>query len=291
MSELAELCARHAPTDGRVVSALEGLQLYRRTGTSEEICGVQRPSMGIVAQGSKVVSYGTETVSYGPDQYLLISVDMPLVSYPTEASPEQPFLALGLELDPALIWDVMVTSKIRTDSTGVCSPGLRVSDMEAGLRDAIVGLVRLLDHPDDQAALLPLLKREITFHLLRGPQSSALQRLATGEGGGCVLEAIRILRERFDQTVKMEALAKEVGVSLSGLHHQFKAVTSMSPLQYQKHLRLQEARHRLLGQQGDAASVAFDVGYNSPSQFSREYKRLFGEPPARDVERLRAARV
>jgi AraC-like DNA-binding protein len=178
--------------------------------------------MGIVAQGSKSVSFGAQTVHYCPDQYLLISVDMPLVTTPLEASPGRPYLGMSLELDPVLIWEVMVASKIRDGAKGSVSPGLR---------------------------------------------------------------------ERYDQTVRMEALASDLGVSLSGLHHQFKAVTAMSPLQYQKQLRLQEARRRLLGQQGDAASVAFAVGYNSPSQFSREYKRLFGEPPSRDVERLRGSLV
>lgn len=288
MSELAEICARHCPTDGQAETALEGVLLFRRSEAREELCGVQRPAMGIVAQGGKVVSFGAQTVTYCPEQYLLVSVDMPLLTHPLGATPERPYLGLGLELDPALVWEVMVASNIRDGAGKAISPGLQVSSLEAGLRDAVLRLARLLDHPADQAVLLPLLKREIIFHLLRGPQSCALQRLATGEGGGAVLEAIRILRERFDQAVRMEALASEVGVSLSGLHHQFKAVTSMSPLQYQKHLRLQEARRRLLSQQGDAASVAFAVGYNSPSQFSREYKRLFGQPPTRDVEQLRA---
>ena len=289
MSELAEICARHCPTDGQFGDALEGVTLFRRSVARDELCGVSRPALGIVAQGSKTVSYGAQTMSYGSEQYLLISVDLPVISSPLEASPERPYLGLAIDLDPSLVWEVMVASKIRDGVKGSCSPGLQVSTMEAGLRDAIVRLARLLDQPGAETVLLPLLKREIIYHLLRGPQSCALQRLATGDTGGCVLEAIRILRERFDQTVKMENLASDLGISVSGLHHQFKAVTAMSPLQYQKQLRLQEARRRLLGHQGDAATVAFEVGYNSPSQFSREYKRLFGAPPTRDVERLRTA--
>jgi AraC-like DNA-binding protein len=290
MSELAEICARHCRGDGEFGEALEGLTLFRRSQPREELCGVQRPALGVVAQGSKTVIFGAQALSYGPAQYLLISVDMPVVSYPVDASPDRPYLGLALELEPCLIWDVMVAaSDIRHGTRGALPPGLQVSTMEKGLEDAVLRLARLLEQPDDQAVLFPMLKREIIFRLLRGSQSAALQRLATGDGGGCVLEAIRILRERYDQVVKMESLASDLGVSLSSLHHQFKAVTTMSPLQYQKQLRLQEARRRLLGQQGDAASVAFAVGYNSPSQFSREYKRLFGEPPSRDVERLRSS--
>lgn len=289
MSELADLCARHCPIDGETSTPLNGVTLFRRSHPSEELCGVQRPAMGVVAQGTKSVSFGPQNLVYGPDEYLLVSVDMPLVSFPVEATPERPYLGLALELDPAVVWEVMIASKIQDDAKGVIAAGLQVSGLEPSLRDAILRLARLLDQPGDQNVLLPLLQREIIFHLLRGDQSQAVQRLATGDGGGCVLEAIRILREKFDQTVRMEALASHLGVSVSGLHHQFKAVTAMSPLQYQKQLRLQEARRRLLTQREDAAAVAFSVGYNSPSQFSREYKRLFGAPPTQDVERLRAS--
>jgi AraC-like DNA-binding protein len=210
-----------------------------------------------------------------------------------EASAERPYLSLRLELDPALVGSVMVEAghlSPRNQGDVRAIRAMNVSPLDASLLDATVRLVRLLDTPAEVRVLRPLITREIVYRLLMGDQGNRLRHLALlGGPTDRIAEAIERLRRDFDQPLRIDSLARDLGMSVSGFHHHFKAVTAMSPLQFQKQLRLQEARRIMLGENLDAAGAGSRVGYDDASQFSREYKRLFGQPPIRDMERLREA--
>jgi AraC-like DNA-binding protein len=292
--ELAERIARAVPADGRV-EPLKGLHLHRVSTPTEPLHGVSEPSFCVIAQGSKEVLLGESLYRYDAAHYLLVTVELPVVAQVTEASAERPYLSLRLELDPALVGSVMVEAghlSSRRASRNGCDDvrAMDVSSLDASLLDATVRLVRLLDAPAGARVLRPLITREIVYRLLMGEQGNRLRHLALlgGHTDG-ITEAIERLRKEFDRPLSIESLARELGMSVSSFHHQFKAVTAMSPLQFQKQLRLQEARRLLLGENLDAASAGYRVGYDDASKFSREYKRLFGQPPIRDVERLRQA--
>jgi AraC-like DNA-binding protein len=209
----------------------------------------------------------------------------------TEASEERPYLGLVLRLDPALVGSVMVEAGHRTLRDHAAVKAFDVSQLDAGLLDAAVRLVRLLESPSEEASFLrPLVTREIVYRLLVGEQGGRLRHTAVlGGHAHRIAMALERLREDFDQPLRIEDIARELGMSVSGFHHHFKAVTAMSPLQFQKQLRLQEARRLMLGEDLDAASAGYRVGYGDASHFNREYKRLFGAPPMRDVERLQEA--
>jgi AraC-like DNA-binding protein len=244
----------------------------------------------VIAQGSKEVLLGDSRYRYDAAHFLLATVELPVVTRVIEASAERPYLSLRLELDPALVGSVMVEAGHLSLRNGGDVRAMDVSPLDASLLDATVRLVRLLDKPGEVRVLRPLITREIVYRLLMGEQGNRLRHLALlgGHSDG-IAEAIERLRRDFNQPLRIDSLARELGMSVSGFHHQFKAVTAMSPLQFQKQLRLQEARRILLGENLDAASAGYRVGYEDASQFSREYKRLFGQPPMRDVERLREA--
>lgn len=285
--ELAESIARAIPEDG-AVEPLKGLHLHRSSTPTEPLHGVSQPSFCVIAQGSKEVLLGESRYRYDPAHYLLSTVELPVVGQVLEASAERPYLSLRLELDPALVGSVMVESGHHSSRGDVRA--LDVSPLDASLLDAVVRLVRLLDSPAEVRVLRPLVTREIVYRLLMGEQGNRLRHLALlGGHTDRIAEAVERLRRDFDQPLRIDSLARELGMSVSGFHHHFKAVTAMSPLQFQKHIRLQEARRLLLGENLDAASAGSRVGYDDASQFSREYKRLFGQPPVRDVERLREA--
>jgi AraC-like DNA-binding protein len=275
--ELAERIARAIPEDG-AVEPLKGLHLNRSSTPTGPLYGVSKPSFCVIAQGSKEVLLGDCRYRYDPAHYLLTTVELPVVGQVLEASPEQPYLSLRLELDPALVGSVMVEA-------GHLSAR---SQVDAELLDATVRLLRLLDSPAEERILRPLITREIVYRLLMGDQGNRLRHLALlGGHTDRIAEAVERLRRDFNQPLRIDSLAREMGMSVSGFHHHFKAVTAMSPLQFQKQIRLQEARRILLGENLDAASAGYRVGYDDASQFSREYKRMFGQPPLRDVERLR----
>jgi AraC-like DNA-binding protein len=252
--------------------------------------GKSVPAFCVIAQGSKEVFLGDDRYQYDPAHYLLATVELAVVSQVLEASKEWPYLSLRLDLDPTLVGSVIVEAGQPSPRSQGNVKAIAVSPLDAGLLDAVVRLVRLLDSPGDARVLLPLVTREIVYRLLMGEQSSRLRHIAV-EGGYTdrIARAVERLRNDFDRPLRIDSIARELNMSVSGLHHQFKAVTAMSPLQFQKRLRLQEARRLLLGEHLDAASAAYRVGYDDPSHFNREYKRLFGAPPMRDVERLRAA--
>jgi AraC-like DNA-binding protein len=287
--ELAERIARAVPEDG-TVEPLKGLHLHRSSTPTEPLHGVSKPALCVIAQGSKQVLLGDSLYRYDPAHYLLATVELPVVGRVLEASAERPYLSLLLELAPALVGSVMVEAGHLSSRNQGDVRAIDVSPLDADLLDATVRLVRLLDSLADARVLRPLITREIVYRLLMGEQGSRLRHLALlGGHTDRIAEAIEWLRRDFNQPLRIDSLARELGMSVSGFHHHFKAVTAMSPLQFQKQLRLQEARRILLGENLDAASAGSRVGYDDASQFSREYKRMFGQPPMRDVERLREA--
>lgn len=291
--ELVERIQRAVPHDG-VAEPLEGVFLARASTPLEPLHSVVKPSFCVVAQGSKEVLLGDSRYLYDPAHYLIHTVELPRVSQVLEASPERPYLSFRLELTPALVGAVMAEAVAEAAyDAPPDQPDVRaiaVSPLDAALLDAVVRLVRLVESPAGAPVLMPLIAREIVYRLLLGEQGARLRYLAAGSGYAPyphIARAVERLRQEYDQPLRVENLARELGVSVSGLHHHFKAVTAMSPLQFQKRIRLQEARRLMLSEALDAASAAYRVGYRDASHFNREYKSLFGLPPMRDVQRLR----
>jgi AraC-like DNA-binding protein len=244
----------------------------------------------VIAQGSKEVLLGDSRYRYDPFHYLLATLDLPSMSRVMEASKERPYLSLRLDLPPALVGSVMAETDHASPPDQAGARAIHVSPLDVHLLDAVVRLVRLLDSPAEAPILMPLIMREIIYRLLVGDQGGRLRHLATlGGYTPYIARAVERLRQTFDQPLRIEQLAGELGISVSGFHHHFKAVTALSPLQFQKRLRLQEARRLMLGEDLDAASAGYRVGYRDASHFNREYKSLFGVPPMRDVQRLREA--
>ncbi|HEY9628121.1 MAG TPA: AraC family transcriptional regulator [Coleofasciculaceae cyanobacterium] len=287
--ELTERIAQAIRQDG-AIEPLQGLHFNRASSPSECVHSVSIPAFCVIAQGSKEVFLGSDRFQYDPMHYLLGTVELPIASQILEASPAQPYLSLRLDLDPALVGSVMVEAGHSSSRSRADIKAIDVSPLDANLLDAVVRLVRLLDAPAEAPVLAPLIKREIIYRLLMGEQGNRLRHIAVlGGSTHQIARAVDRLRQDFNQPLRIETIARELGMSVSGFHHHFKSVTAMSPLQFQKQLRLQEARRLMLGENLDASSAAYRVGYDDASHFNREYKRLFGAPPMRDVERLREA--
>jgi AraC-like DNA-binding protein len=285
--ELVERIARAMRADG-TAQPLQGLHLSRSSSPLERVHSVLEPSLCVIAQGSKEVLLGNSRYRYDPSHYLLATVEMPRVSQVLEASQERPYLSLRLELAPTLVSSVMLEAGYSLPPDHADVRAIDVSPLDVNLLDAVVRLVRLLDSLAEARVLLPLITQEIIYRLLVGEQGARLRHLAIlGGYTSHIARAVERLRQDFDQPLRIEDIARELGMSVSGFHHHFKAVTAMSPLQFQKQLRLQEARRLMLGEDLDAASAAYRVGYHDASHFNREYKSLFGVPPMRDVQRLR----
>ncbi|POR45493.1 AraC family transcriptional regulator [Bosea psychrotolerans] len=293
--ELAAVLGRLVTLDGVHQTAIPRLALIRSSQPTEPMHGLHLPALCIIVQGRKQVMLGEQIYLYDRTHYLVVSVDLPIIGQVVEASAEAPYFSVRLDLDPVQLSALMLESKPNATRSGEgghtgAGPGLAVNPAAPELLDAMLRLVRLLETPDDIAVLAPLAEREILYRLMNGEQAARLRQIATAESKlQQVNKAIGWIRRNYDKTFSIEALASEASMSPSALHQHFKAVTAMSPLQYQKQLRLQEARRLILGAALDAASAGFRVGYESPSQFSREYRRLFGAPPLRDVARLRGA--
>jgi AraC-like DNA-binding protein len=286
--ELVELIARAVREDG-AVEPLKGLHFHRSSLPKEPLYSVSDPAFCVIAQGRKEVFLSNERYLYDPSHYLLITAELPLVGHVLEASKERPYLSLRLELDPTLVGSVMVEAGHHSSQNNANVRAINVSSLDAGLLDAVVRLVRLLDSPTEAPFLAPLITREIIYRLWMGEQSDRLRHIAAlGGYTPHIAKAIERLQQGFDQSLRIEGIARELGMSVSGFHHHFKAVTAMSPLQFQKRLRLQQARRLMLGEGLDATSAAYRVGYHNAAYFNREYKSLFGLPPMRDIERLRA---
>jgi AraC-like DNA-binding protein len=287
LAKLASKVGRHIKADGVYATAVPELMLYRSSAPTEHDAAVYEPSLVIVVQGSKEVILAGETYRYDPAQWLLVSVDLPVTARVIEASPSRPCLAIRVSLDAAVVGE-LVAESISMPIVGSPTRGLAVTSVEPPLLDAVTRLVALLDFPDDILPLAPLVLREITYRLLAGPQGSRLRQIASaGAPAQRIATAIRWLKGHFTDPLRVDSLAKRVRMGPSAFHLHFKEVTAMSPLQYQKRLRIQEARRLMLGEGLDAAEAAYRVGYESPSQFSREYRRMFGAPPRQDVMALK----
>jgi AraC-like DNA-binding protein len=285
--ELVERMERVLPQDGSL-EAVPGFFLARTSRPTEAVHSVFKPAFCVIAQGSKQVLLGEEVFRYDPGHYLISTIDLPIVSQVVEACEERPYLSFRLNLDASLVASVMMESGIQIKNGGASVKAMEVSSIDANLLDAVVRLARLLDTPSEIQVLAPLIIREIVYRLLRGEQGARLSHLlASGGDTRRISRAIGHLRENFDQPLRIDDIARDLGMSVSGFHHHFKSVTAMSPLQFQKQIRLQEARRLMLGEDMDAASAGFRVGYEDPSYFSREYKKLFGAPPQRDIARFR----
>lgn len=285
--ELTAIVERFTPTEGVHDTAWAPLSFFRADSTSMPTCALYEPSLGLALQGAKQILLGQETLVHEPAKYLVTSVDVPVSAQILRATPEEPCLCLTFRFDLQRIREFLPDIKpLRAAATP--SRGIAISPLDGDLLDPLLRLARLLDKPQDLRMLGPLLERELIYRLLTGEQGARLAQIAiAGSQGHQVSRAIRWLREYFDQPLRIEDLAAQVNMSTSSLHHHFRAMTAMSPLQYQKQLRLQEARKLLLSEHCDVATAAHRVGYESPSQFSREYSRQFGAPPLRDVSRLR----
>ncbi len=272
------------------IEPLPGLRLRRATIPTEPVHGLSYPAVCVIAQGSKEVLIGDGRYFYDTSQYLITTAEMPIVSRITVASPEEPYFSIVVALDPAEVSAVLVESDHPTTRASGSVKAIDVSLLDVELLDAMLRFVRLLDAPSEARFLAPMIQREIIYRLLRGDQGARLRSLTVAGGSSHrVAQAIEWLRRNYDRPLRIDDLAQDLGMSVSSFHHHFKSVTSMSPLQFQKQLRLQEARRLMLGEYLDATSAGFRVGYDDVSHFSREYKRQFGEPPLRDVQRLRAA--
>ena len=288
--DLVQLVERRTGSDGRHETPVRELKLYRFSEPTEPTYVLQEPAVYVVVQGRKQVTVGSETYVYDPSQYLAVSVDLPAVGNVVEASPDEPYLCMTLTVDPRDLAALIVEMGQQTPRDDHDGRALYVSALRAPLLDAFLRLVRLLDAPQDVAVLAPLIMRELHYRLLQSEQFGRLAQMAIGDGRlRRVSGAIAWVKEHFAEPLQIDALAKLANMSPSALHSHFKAVAALSPIQYQKRLRLQEARRLLLSGATSAEAVAYEVGYASASQFSREYVRLFGQPPRRDAGRIRHA--
>lgn len=270
---------------------IDRMTVFSATKTTVPLGIVTEPVMALVAQGAKRSVLGGQVFDYAAGQFLIVTVDLPLTSHIVAASADEPFLAFGLPLDPPTVAQLLLESHLpgRTAPEG---PALSTSDANPELIDAVVRLLRLADTPDDQRILGPAVKREIHWRLLTGPQGDLVRQVGLADSRvALVARAIAWIKGHFDEVIRIEDLAAEVNLSISSLNRHFRAATSMSPLQYQKQIRLQRARVRLLANPVDVAGAGHAVGYASASQFTREYRRLFGVPPGRDATRLQSAHL
>ena len=246
--------------------------------------------LAVIAQGGKRLALGERFYDYGPGQYLIASVDLPVTGHFTGAAPGHPALGFGMTLEPAAIAELLLRAAPGDlpRSPGTARPGITVSDAPEELLDAIVRLLRLLDRPRDRRTLAPLVKREILWRLMTGEQGDTVRQLGLADSSlSHIARAVRWIRENYTRPFRVEEVAQLSGMSVSAFHRNFHAVTAMSPIQFQKHLRLQAARLLLVNRPNDITGVGHRVGYDSPSQFSREYRRQFGAPPSIDAARMR----
>ncbi|MBD1833330.1 AraC family transcriptional regulator [Cyanobacteria bacterium FACHB-472] len=289
--ELAALVARHTngKGNGAHATAINPLSFMRECDSVKAMHGVSEPVLGLVVQGKKEVLLSEEVYQYGVAQYLVVSVDLPMSGCAVEATPDKPYLCLKLKLDSAQLCEIIAQTNPSTDQKDSVS-GWFISDADSTLIDCAIRLTKLLETPQDIPFLAPMVIREIYYRLLIGEQGEAVRQIATvGSNMQRIAEVIKRLKAEFAKPLRVEDLAGQANMSASSFHRHFKQVTSMSPLQYQKQLRLSAARQIMLSENVDATQAAYQVGYESTSQFSREYARMFGAPPIRDIKRLRVA--
>jgi len=288
MNGLAKSIARLTENGELRTTAVPGLSLYRKTEPSEPLIGMYEPSVCLIAQGAKRVLLRNNTYVYDTNHYLFSGLYLPVIAQVIEASQKKPYLALRLTFDYNEISSLMADIHLPPPRTQKTNRGMATGELTAPLVNAFQRLVDLLNQKQDIPILSPLIKREIFYRLLMGEQGTILRQLAvTGTKSQRIAQAVLWLKANFSQPLRVDELAEMVNMATSTFYHHFRSMTALSPLQYQKQLRLQEARRLMLTEHIDAASAAFQVGYESPSQFSREYSRLYGAPPVRDIMTLR----
>ncbi|HZU98158.1 MAG TPA: AraC family transcriptional regulator [Planctomycetota bacterium] len=289
IEELAASIDRHARQEGLHETAIRSLALVRRSEPSEWSPALYEPAIFLIAQGTKEIRVADVTYQYDPARYVIASVDMPVVCRVSRASARVPYLSLKVKIDPLVVGELLA-SGAEPEPVGSTERGFAVTPVEPPLLDAVSRLVALLDAPSDVPVLAPLLLREVTYRALSGPQGARLrQMVAAGAPAQRVARAISWIKDHAAEPLRMDALARRAGMGLSAFHLHFKTVTGLSPLQFQKRLRLLEARRLMVAAGLTAAEAAFRVGYESPSQFSREYRRAFGAPPRQDVVTLKTS--
>jgi AraC-like DNA-binding protein len=285
---LAETIARLTENGELRTTAVPGLSLFRRNEPSEPVTGMYEPSVCLIAQGAKRVRLGDDTYVYDSNHYLFSGLHLPVIAQVIKASHEKPYLGLRLTFDYRDISQLMADSQLPPPRTQKTDRGMATGELTASLVNAFQRLVDLLDEEPDIPILAPVIQREIFYRLLVGEQGVRLRQLAVmGTQSQQVAQAVSWLKSNFTKTLRVDELAEKANMGTSTFHHHFRSMTALSPLQYQKQLRLQEARRLMLAEHIDAASAGFQVGYESPSQFSREYSRLYGAPPVRDIMTLR----
>lgn len=287
-AELAQIVTRHARRNGLQTTGVDALQLIRATSPTQRLPALYEPAICVVVQGRKHALLGDEIYVYDPLNYLVISVTLPMTGQIVEASEQRPYLCIRIGIDTATIGDLLVERDPRGKGKSVEGRGLYVARTAAELTDAVLRLARLLDQPRDAPVLAPLIVREIHYRVLHGELGHRLREVCiTDSQTQRISRAIALLRSRYSEPLTIDALAAAAHMSTSSLHHRFKEVTTLSPLQFQKQLRLHEARRLMLTDGLEAATAAHRVGYESASQFSREYRRLFGAPPRREIATIR----
>lgn len=288
-AELARKIAWFIGSAERQLTQVPGLLLARRTAPTTPCSGTYEPSVIVVAQGRKRVDLGQTTFIYDESRFLLTAVDLPIVSQVIEASEAQPCLALALKLEMPMVRELLSREEIHLRDVLSDSPAMIIGEITVGLPGACCRLLDLLATPQHIPFLSSLIQREVIYRLLCGPEGGRLRAIATlGDQSHHTAKAIAWIRDNYAKPVRVDDLAEIAGMGVSTLHHHFRVLTNMSPLQYQKQLRLQAARGRMLVDRIDATTAAFEVGYESVSQFNREYSRFFGQPPMRDIRTLRS---
>ena len=276
------------PDDGNI-QVSDSIMVFRRSDSSEVQHGVSSLALCMIAEGSKQILLGDQVYTYDKDHYFVTSMQLPTASYVMTASPEKPYLSVRLLLEPSLVRSVLMSSN-RDLIIDQAASAFDVAAVDADLIDAMIRLIRVSQSPEDAEALAPLVEREIVYGLLTGSQGGRLAHIAgMGPTTQGITKALSRMRTEFDHPLRIPEIAQDCGMSVSSFHDHFKRATGMTPLQFQKHLRLREARRLLLNEDIDVASAGYRVGYNDASHFNRDYKKLFGQSPMRDVESLREA--
>lgn len=286
MDAIRDLIDRHCRA-ARQDTPVAGLRLYRAEAPSPQVSTLYRPTLCLVAQGRKQVVLGDSLYEFDPSKYLIVTVDLPVTGCIVEASEARPYLGLSLDLDPGRVAELLLDNAAPPPNS---RGAIAVTPLGCDLLDPMTRLLRLLDRPEDVPVLAPLIEREVHYRLLQGEQGALLRQAATaGSHLSRVGQAADWIRRHYAEPVSVEALAELAGMSVTSFHRHFRAITTMTPLQYRTRIRLQEARRLMIVDGQNAGAIGFDVGYESQSQFNREYRRMFGVPPATDAARLRRA--
>ncbi|MGE4314013.1 MAG: AraC family transcriptional regulator N-terminal domain-containing protein [Pseudobdellovibrionaceae bacterium] len=287
--ELSAIIDQFSPSDGIHATAIPGIHCIKFSEVGARLPNVYNASLCVIAQGKKRVMLEDEIYQYHPSEHLVVSVDLPVLGEVTVASPEAPYLCLQIDIEQQQLAELATQARLTFDDRTFVTRGMFVGQTDSSLADSVLRLARLLEKPEDIPLLAPMICREIHYRLLTGPHGSSVAQLAlNGSHMNRISRAIVAIRQNYDKPLSVQDVANQVGMSVSSFHAHFKTVTAMSPLQYQKRLRLIEARNLMVSGNLDAAGTAYRVGYESASQFSREYTRMFGNPPKRDIDMLRS---